>query len=143
MEKRGAVLAFDFGTRRIGIATGEWETRLAHPLEVIDAEDNLTRFARIAALIEVWQPIGLVVGLPLSPEGGETDLSRRAQRFAKQLHGRFSLPITLVDERLTSQDADQSLREAGVRARCRRGVEDSVAAQRILEDHFAHEPALA
>ena len=143
MARRGPVLAFDFGIRRIGIATGDWETRLAHPLEVIDAEDNTTRFARIAALIGEWQPVELVVGLPLSLEGEEHDLSRRARRFANQLHGRFALPVALVDERLTSREADQNLREAGVKARARRAVEDSVAAQCILDDHFAHEPALA
>jgi putative Holliday junction resolvase len=142
MARRGPVLAFDFGTRRIGIATGDWETRTAHPLTVIDAEDNTTRFSRIGTLIEEWRPVELVVGLPLGLDGEEHDLTRRARRFANQLHGRYALAVHLVDERLTSQAADQRLRDAGIKARERRAIEDSVAAQQILEDHFSHEPAL-
>lgn len=138
--KRGALLAFDFGLRRIGVAVGDWESRLAHPLEVIDAEDNATRFGRIAALIEEWRVVDLVVGLPLSMDGAEHDLTRRAQRFANQLHGRFGLPVVLVDERLTSFEADLRLREAGVKARARKGLDDTLAAQQILQDHLDHCP---
>jgi putative Holliday junction resolvase len=131
---KGALLAFDFGLKRIGIAVGDWETRLAHPLETIDAEDNDTRFGRIAALIAEWRPTDLVVGLPLSLEGEEHELTRRARRFANQLHGRYGLPVTLVDERLTSFDADLRLREAGVKGRERKGLDDTLAAQQILQD---------
>ncbi len=143
--KRGALLAFDFGLRRIGVATGEWETRTAHPLEVIDAEANEPRFTRIAALIEEWRPVELVVGLPLSMDGEEHDLTRRARRFANQLNGRFRLPVAMVDERLTSFDADLRLREAGVKGRQRKGLDDALAAQQILQDYLeqTREPALA
>mgnify|MGYP001764845267 CR=1 FL=1 len=153
LTARGALLAFDFGVKRIGVAVGDWETRLAHPLEAIHAEDNATRFGRIGALIAEWQPIRLVVGLPLSMEGETHDLTLRARRFANQLTGRFTLPVTLVDERLSSFDADQRLREAGVRldprSRARKGLTDTVAAQQILQDffdqqtHAAHHPAVA
>jgi putative holliday junction resolvase len=145
--KSGSVLAFDFGIKRIGVAVGEWETRLAHPLETIAGEANDVRFGRIAALIAEWQPRELVAGLPLNMDGSEHDLSRRARRFANQLHGRFGLPVALVDERLTSFDADLRLREAGVRGRDRKGLDDAVAAQQILQDYFeqshAREPSLA
>jgi len=141
------VLAFDFGLRRIGVAVGDWETRLAHPLETISGEANDARFGRIAALIGEWKPGELVVGLPMNMDGTEHDISRRARRFANQLHGRFKLPVALVDERLTSFDADLRLREAGVRGRDRKGLDDAVAAQQILQDHFeqshAREPSLA
>ena len=89
----------------------------------------------------------------VSPDGSTTVpvtscfISRRARRFANQLHGRFKLPVALVDERLTSFDADLRLREAGVRGRDRKGLDDAVAAQQILQDHFeqshAREPSLA
>ncbi|MBI5331617.1 MAG: Holliday junction resolvase RuvX [Betaproteobacteria bacterium] len=144
---QGALLAFDFGLRRIGVATGEWESKMAHPQEVIDAEANDARFARIAALIEEWRPVELVVGLPLSMDGEEHDLTRRARRFANQLQGRFRLPVHLVDERLTSFDADLRLREAGVKGRARKGLDDALAAQQILQDFLdqahRHEPAHA
>lgn len=133
---RGALLAFDFGLRRIGVAVGDWETRLAHPLEYIDGEANAVRFARIAQLIAEWRPVQLVVGLPLSLDGEEHELTRRARRFAHQLEGRHALPVALVDERLTSFAADLRLREAGVKGSQRKGLDDSVAAQQILQDYF-------
>lgn len=145
--KSGGVLAFDFGIKRIGVAVGEWETRLAHPLETISGEANEVRFGRIAALIDEWKPRELVAGLPMNMDGTEHDLSRRARRFANQLQGRFRLPVALVDERLTSFDADLRLREAGVKGSDRKGLDDAVAAQQILQDYFeqshAREPTLA
>ena len=134
--RQGTVLAFDFGIKRIGVAVGEWETRLAHPLETISGEANEARFGRIGELIAEWKPRELVAGLPLHMDGTEHDLTRRARRFANQLHGRFKLPVALVDERLTSFDADLALREAGVKGRDRKGLDDAVAARQILQDYF-------
>ena len=145
--RAGGVLAFDFGLKRIGVAVGEWETRLAHPLETISSEAGDARFGRIAALIDEWKPRELVAGLPLNMDGTEHDLSRRARRFANQLHGRFRLPVALVDERLTSVEADLRLREAGVKGHRRKGLDDAVAAQQILQDYFeqthVHDPSHA
>lgn len=135
--KRGSVLAFDFGLKRIGVAVGEWETRTAHPLTTIDEESNAARFARIGALIAEWRPVELVVGLPLTLEGAPHALTHRCQRFANQLRGRFGLPVVLIDERLTSVEAQARLTEAGVRGRCARSAIDRLAAQQILDDHFA------
>lgn len=128
------VLAFDFGLKRIGVAVGDRETRIAHPLETIAAEDNDRRFSRIAALIAEWRPTALAVGLPMSMDGAEHDLTRRARRFAQQLNGRFRLPVSLVDERLSSFAADLSLREAGVKGSARKGLNDAMAARHILQD---------
>lgn len=136
VRRRGSVLAFDFGLKRIGVAVGEWETRCAHPLEVIAEEANARRFARIAALLAEWRPVEMVVGLPLSLEGQAHELTRRCRRFANQLHGRFHLPVRLVDERFTSAEADSLLRQAGVHGVRRREALDSMAARRILEDYF-------
>lgn len=136
VPSKGSVLAFDFGLKRIGVAVGEWETRCAHPLETIAEEANARRFARIAELVAEWRPVELVVGLPLSLEGEEHELTRRCRRFANQLHGRFHLPVRLVDERLTSAEAEIRLSEAGVHGAHRRLAVDSLAAQRILDDHF-------
>ncbi len=144
--RRGSVLAFDFGLKRIGVAVGDWENRLAHPLETLSGEGNEARFGRIAALIQEWQPVQLVCGLPFSMDGSEHDLTRRARRFSNQLNGRFSLPVALVDERLTSFDADLRLREAGVKcdnskSSARKGLNDQIAAQQILQDFFDHAQA--
>lgn len=135
--RSGCVLAFDFGLKRIGVAVGEWETRTAHPIETIAEEANAARFARIGALIAEWRPVELVVGLPMTLEGEPHALTRRCQRFADQLAGRFGLPVTLVDERLTSVEAEAHLAEAGVRGRRVRAHLDSMAAQQILNDYFA------
>src|SRR6476469_1816533 len=96
------VLGFDFGIKRIGFAIGNTLTAQAQPLEVIAAIDNAARFARIGALIVQWQPARLVVGEPRHPDGAEHDMTLRCRRFANQLHGRYNLPVELVDERYSS-----------------------------------------
>jgi putative Holliday junction resolvase len=130
------VLAFDFGTRRIGVAMGNTLTRKAHPLTTIDAERTDARFAALAALIAEWQPGMLVVGLPTHADGTEHAVTQRAQRFARQLEGRFGLPVTLVDERWTSEAAQSALAEAGITGRKGKAVRDQVAAQAILQGWF-------
>jgi putative Holliday junction resolvase len=133
----GTVLAFDFGTRRIGVAVGDFETRLAHPLTTIEASENRDRFAAIEPLLAEWRPVLVVVGLPSREDGGDHPVGRLARRFAQRLRGRFGIKVELTDEELTSHDAEHSLRAAGVRgARLKAGL-DPVAAQRILESYFA------
>lgn len=97
-------LAFDFGLRRVGVASGNSVTRQATPMKTVSAEGE-PRFAEIARLIAQWQPDALVVGVPFHPDGAEHDNTRRARRFARQLHGRFGLPVHEVDERYTTTEA--------------------------------------
>lgn len=100
-------LAFDFGLKRVGVAAGNSLTRQATPLRTIAAEGD-ERFAAIARLIAEWQPDALVVGVPVHPDGTPHDNTRRAQRFARQLHGRFRLPVHEVDERYSTTEAAAS-----------------------------------
>ena len=130
---RGTVLAFDFGAKRIGVATGELETRLAHPLPAIGAERSDARFAAIARLLAEWRPAQLVVGLPLATDGSAHAMTLRARRFARQLAGRFDLPVALVDERYSSVEAEGRMRADASSGP--HGV-DSAAAQLILQQHF-------
>ena len=130
------VLAFDFGTRRIGVAMGNTLLRMAQPLVTIDDERTDERFAAIAALIKEWQPGTLVVGLPTHADGSEHDMTQRAQRFARQLEGRYGLPVAQVDERWTTQDAQATLDATGTNGRASRAVRDQVAAQLILQSWF-------
>lgn len=132
----GTVLAFDFGTRRIGVAIGETLLGQARPLTIIAAEANDRRFEAIARLIDEWQPARLVVGLPLSLDGEAHDMTDRARRFARQLEGRFRLPVFLVDERLTSTAAEESLRARGLNWRARKDSLDAEAAATLLQSHF-------
>jgi putative Holliday junction resolvase len=143
---RGAgttVLAFDFGEQRTGAAVGDTTVGIAHPLTTITAEDKKTRYAAIAALVHEWRPALLVVGLPAHLDGAEHELSRLARKFARELGGRFNLPVELVDERLTSASAESSLAEAGVASRKRKPVIDQVAAQHILQAWLDEQARLA
>lgn len=97
-------LAFDFGTRRIGVASGNTLLKQASPLTTIANNGDAT-FTAIGRLIDEWRPHALVVGIPYHPDGAPHDNTRRAQRFARQLHGRFRLPVHPVDERYSTTEA--------------------------------------
>jgi putative Holliday junction resolvase len=99
--KEEIVLGFDFGARRVGVAVGNDFTRQARPLAVIDDEGDV-RWRRIGELIAAWQPARLVVGIARHPDGTPHELTARCERFARQLEGRFRLPVARVDERYSS-----------------------------------------
>lgn len=144
--RHGTLLGFDFGERRIGVAVGETLLGIAHPLQTIDSESNDVRFTIIGALIAEWKPTRLVVGLPTHMDGSEHALTLLCKKFARRLEGRFKLPVTLVDERLSSAEASQSLKEAGIGGRRQKPMLDQVAAQHILQSYFdstSTEPASA
>ena len=136
VPRRGSVLAFDFGTKRIGVAVGELELAQAHPLSTLHGEGNDRRFAEIAALIEEWRPVRLVVGLPLALDGTPHAMTERSIRFANQLRGRFNLAVDYADERLSSVEAEERLRDSGHLARTARVHVDTLAAQIILQSYF-------
>jgi putative Holliday junction resolvase len=107
------VMAFDYGTRRIGVAVGNSMTKLGQPVKTISEPNTEVRFKAIEALILEWQPQRLVVGLPCHPDGTEHEMSQKARRFGNQLHGRFQLPVDWVDERYTSAvlEGDPDMRD--------------------------------
>jgi len=137
---RGTVLAFDYGARRVGVAVGDLETRHAHPLAVIRSE-GAARFAEIGRLMTEWQPDALVVGVPRRDDAGTHPLAARAERFARQLAGRFDLPVACVDESYSSVEAEGRMRSAaGARhaaGAARARTLDAHAAQLLLEQYFA------
>jgi putative Holliday junction resolvase len=135
-ELKGTALAFDFGERRIGVAVGEVEVAIPHPLVTIDTISNDERFAAIAKLIAEWHATHLVVGLPTHVDGAPHEMTRLARKFAQRLKGRFGLPVWLVDERLSSVIAESLLEEAGLRGRRQKPALDQVAAQAILTTWF-------
>ncbi len=139
------VLAFDFGLQRIGVAVGEAELGTAHPLPGIVAGTQPGRLGAIERVVSEWRPALLVVGRPLGDDGAPHEMTRRAERFARQLSGRFKLPVEMVDERYSSVEGESRTRAAyGARkaAELARGKTlDSQAAQIILEQYFgAREP---
>jgi len=99
------ILAFDYGARRIGVAVGNSITGTARPLQTVSEEAAVRRFERIGSLLKEWHPDTLVVGRPLHPDGTPHEVTLAAERFARQLHGRFGLPVELVDERYSTVEA--------------------------------------
>jgi len=122
----GTILAFDFGLQRIGVAVGNTFLRQAEPLDIIHAATNDGKFAAITKLIDQWQPVLCIVGLPMHPDGAEHEMTVRCKRFANQLNGRFQLPTVLVDERYSSAVLHQQRNE----------YIDDAAAALILQQHF-------
>ena len=102
INKPMTILAFDYGTRRIGVAVGNTETRVSQALKTIAASNADELFREIDSLLKEWLPNQLVVGLPTHPDGAEHEMTQKARRFGNQLQGRFNLPVAWVDERYTS-----------------------------------------
>ncbi|SRR5690625_575522 len=134
-NRQGVILAFDFGTRQIGLASGQTITATATPLTQLPARDGIPDWERVEDLVREWQPALILVGLPLNMDGSESALCVRARKFARRLHGRTGKPVLMVDERLSTREAKtldsrrgQSYRERPV---------DAIAASLILESWLA------
>ncbi|RMF19924.1 MAG: Holliday junction resolvase RuvX [Gammaproteobacteria bacterium] len=138
MAEQVVVLAFDFGLKRIGVAVGQSVTGTASPETILSARDGQPDWHEVAALLETWQPQQLVVGLPLNMDGTDTSITPNARKFAKRLHGRFGLPVDLVDERLTTREVRHELDLRGGRRQSVTRV-DALAAVVILESWFAQQ----
>jgi len=139
------LLGFDFGPRKIGVAVGQTVTRSATPLTTLRSRGERPDWPGIEALVREWQPSAAVVGLPFNMDDTEVDWSPRVHRFARQLEGRFGLPVHLIDERLTSIEAR---RELSARPGFKGGVGerdlaiDALAAALILETWLAELPQI-
>ena len=137
----GTIMAFDFGEKRIGVATGETILKTAHALTTIDAEQNEVKFTQIGLLITEWRPSLLIVGLPMHMDGYLDNnkphlMTQLAKKFAQRLEGRFNLPVIMVDERLSSFEAAQNLSAVGIKGSKQKAMIDAVAAQSILQSYF-------
>ena len=135
---QGSALAFDFGETRIGVAQGNGEMGIAHPLATITGNSNDETFAAIGKLIGEWQPAYLVVGLPVHADGTEHEVTALARKFGHRLNARFRLPVYWADERFSSLYAEELLKQAQVFGKKNKAVLDQVAAQAILQSAFEH-----
>lgn len=129
-------MAFDYGTKRIGVAIGQTLTATANPLAVVKVVDQQVDWLHIQRLIVEWAPQRLIVGLPQHADGTASDLTPCILAFTQQLHARFHLPVDTVDERLSSHAAQERQREAyftATQSRKQRVQLDAIAAQIILE----------
>lgn len=130
------IIAFDFGTRSIGIAVGQTLTATASPLSAVKAQDGIPDWNLIEKVVNEWQPDYLVVGLPLNMDGSEQELTQRAKKFANRLHGRLGKKVELQDERLSTTEARARLFEKGGFKSLSKGRVDSQSAVIILESWF-------
>ena len=136
---QGVILAFDFGTRQIGLASGQTITATASPLTQLPARDGIPDWEHIEALVREWQPTLILVGLPLNMDDTESALCVRARKFARRLHGRTGKPVLMVDERLSTREAKALDQRRG--GNYREQPVDAIAACLILESWLA-DPSL-
>jgi putative Holliday junction resolvase len=129
IKKPMTILAFDYGTRRVGVAVGNTETRASQALKTIAAANADGLFWEVENLLKEWQPDQIVVGLPTHPDGADHEMTAKAKRFGNQLHGRFNLPVSWVDERYTSAVLETDLQM--------HDNLDAHSAALILEQYFA------
>lgn len=136
----GTLLAFDFGTKSIGVAIGQRITGTARPLTALKAQDGTPDWAKIERLLAEWQPDEIIVGLPLNMDGSEQPLTARARKFANRIHGRFGVQVVLHDERLSTVEARADLFSRGGFRALDKGSVDSASAVVILESWFEAHP---
>jgi putative Holliday junction resolvase len=123
------LLGFDYGLKNIGIAVGQTLTHTASPLTALVSRNEKPDWDGISRLISEWQPVTLIVGLPLNMDDTEMEITPRAKKFARQLHGRYHLPVYMIDEKLSTKEAE---RYTGPKA-ASGGRNDATAAAIILE----------
>jgi putative holliday junction resolvase len=128
-----SLLGFDFGTKSIGVATGQMITATAQPLAAIKANDGIPNWDTVEQVIKDWKPDVVVIGLPLNMDGSEQDITQRAKKFGNRLNGRFGVKIAFQDERLTTASAKEFIFERGGYKALEKGKIDSVSAALILE----------
>ncbi len=136
--REATLLAFDYGEKRIGVAVGNSLTKSARPLVIVQNRSREYRFAEVGKLIAEWKPDALVVGLPMHPDGTPHEMTQLATRFGNQLNGRFSVPVSWVDERYSSVEAKAELKRNGVKmnAKGRYDEIDAEAARVILQQYL-------
>lgn len=132
MKSITTVLGFDYGRKRIGVAVGQTITQSANPLSILAARDGKPQWHEVEALIKEWQPQQLIVGLPLHMDGSEHQITIEAQRFSRQLAGRYQLPVALQDERLSSYVVEQDAKSSP-KAQTSAKI-DHLSAQIIVQD---------
>jgi putative holliday junction resolvase len=138
--QRGRRIAFDYGDVRIGVAMSDPDSILASPLTTLSSGDPKL-FAQISELLAEHEPIALYVGEPLNLSGETSSSAKKATEFAERLHAEFNIPVTMIDERLSTVSATNAMRQSGVNAKEARSKIDMAAAVAILEQGIAIEKA--
>ena len=115
MSAHETIIAIDFGLRNIGVAVGNTLSLTSRPLTILQARDGVPDWDALSSIFDEWRPDRILVGNPLNMDDSESDMGRQAARFARRIEGRFGLTVTLVDERLSSREAQANALTAGHR----------------------------
>jgi putative Holliday junction resolvase len=135
-QKEGNVIGFDFGQKRIGVAVGNNISKTAQALITIDSSSNNQKFEAIQKIIEEWQPISIVVGVPFNVDGSEHKVTNLSKKFAKQLEQKYSLPTHLIDERYTPIEASHEIKDKKIDLKKKKLLIDQIAAKIILQSYL-------
>ena len=130
------IMAFDFGTQKMGIAVGQSLIQNSNPLALFPMKDGIPNWEELLKIVKQWQPDVFLVGLPLNMDDSESDLSRRARKFARRLRHQTNIDTWMVDERLTTRDARQDLMNLHAQGQAKRIQADSLAAGLLLESWY-------
>ena len=131
------MLAFDFGTRQIGVASGQKLLKTANPLTILRAKDGIPNWSQLQKLIDDWMPDQVLVGLPLNMNGSESQFCLRARKFGRRLHGKFGVEVAMVDDRLSTFTAKEQYQTKNQLYKHKKILVDDIAAVLILETWLA------
>ncbi len=135
-QKEVNIIGFDFGQKRIGVAIGNNISKTAQALITINSASNNQKFEAIKKIIEEWQPISIVVGVPFNVDGSEHKVTNLSKKFAKQLEQKYSLPTHLIDERYTSIEANHEIKDKKIDLKKKKLLIDQIAAKIILQSYL-------
>jgi putative Holliday junction resolvase len=132
----GNIIGFDFGQKRIGVAIGNNISKSAQALITIDSASSNQKFEAIQKIMDEWQPVSIVVGVPFNVDGSEHKVTNLCKKFAKQLEQKYALPIHLIDERYTSIEAGYEIQDKKIDPKKKKLLIDQIAAKIILQSYL-------
>jgi putative Holliday junction resolvase len=135
-QREGNIIGFDFGQKRIGVAIGNNISKSAQALITIESASSNQKFEAIQKIMDEWQPVSIVVGVPFNVDGSEHKVTNLCKKFAKQLEQKYALPIHLIDERYTSIEANYEIQDKKIDLKKKKLLIDQIAAKIILQSYL-------
>ena len=132
------IMAFDFGTQKMGMAVGQFLIESATPLPLFPMKDGIPNWDELLKIVKNHQPSLFLVGLPLNMDDSESELSTRARKFARRLRHQTNIETLMVDERLTTREARDELDHYQAQGRGKKLSADSIAAALLIESWYRH-----
>lgn len=136
------IMAFDFGTQKMGIAIGQSLIESANPLVLFPMKDGIPNWDELLKIVRQYQPTLFLVGLPLNMDDSESDLSARSRKFARRLRHQTNIETLMVDERLTTREARDELDQYHAQGRAKKLAADSIAAALLISSWYRHPEGL-